>query len=441
MEARSLSLKKKENLSAKRVDGRDFYKKRTDLFFLTLNSFSFSFSLKRELLGVFPREALATEMTVSGGLLVDGVLQLEVLDDSAWAEVEVLLDDIQKLLLALCRRTVAEDGDGEWLGDTDGVGDLDQDASAESGLDEGLGDPAGGVGGGAIHFGEVLSGESATTVGAPSSVSVDDDLTASQTGVSHGTTDDEFAGRLQVVDGVLIQVLGGDDGDDHAVHQDLSHVLQLDVFVVLNGDDDGVHALGDASTIFERVFAGDLSLGVGSEPLAGSVASEFGHSLVEFVSEDDGEGHGFLGLVRGVAEHESLISGSGLILITTNVHALSDIGGLLFEGDQDVAGLVVESFGGVVVADMFDGVADDFLVVDDGFGGDFSADEDHTSLGDRFAGDFGVGVLLEVSIEDGIRHLIADLVGMTFSDGFGGEEERLDVFLSNFVAGVEICHF
>ena len=89
-----------------------------------------------------------------------------------------------------------EDGDGEWLGDTDGVGDLNQDASAESGLDEGFGDPAGGVGGGTIHFGEVLAGESATTVGAPSSVSVDDDLTACQTGVSHGTADDEFAGRL-----------------------------------------------------------------------------------------------------------------------------------------------------------------------------------------------------------------------------------------------------
>ena len=81
-------------------------------FFLTIDSFSFLFSLKRELLGVFPREAVATEMTVSGGLLVDGVLQLEVLDDSAWAEVEVLLDNIQKLLLALCRRTVAAKGRG-----------------------------------------------------------------------------------------------------------------------------------------------------------------------------------------------------------------------------------------------------------------------------------------------------------------------------------------
>jgi len=380
-------------------------------------------------------------MTVGGGLLVDGVLELKILDDLAGAKVEVVLDDFKKLLFALRRRAVAEDGDGEGFGDTDGVGDLDQDALAESGLDERLGDPASGVGGGPIHLGEVLAGEGAASVGAPSAVRVHDDLTAGQSGVTHGTADDELAGRLQVEDGVLVHVLGGDDFLDDAAHEDLSHVLELDVLVVLHGDDDRVHALGDARAILERVLAGDLGLGVGSEPLAGSVASEVGHSLVELVGEDDGERHGFLRLVRGVTEHESLISGAGLILITTNVHALGDVGGLLLEGDEDVAGLVVESLGRVVVADVLDRVADDLLVVDDRLGRDLTAHEDHTSLGHRFAGDFGVGVLLEVSIEDGIRHLIADLVRVTFSDGFGGEEERLNVLLSNFVATVEICHF
>ena len=52
-------------------------------------------------------------------------------------------------------------------------------------------------------------------------------------------------------DGVLVHVLGGNDFLDDAVHQDLAHVLQLDVLVVLDGDDDRVHALGDASAVFE----------------------------------------------------------------------------------------------------------------------------------------------------------------------------------------------
>ena len=64
-----------------------------------------------------------------------------------------------------------------------------------------------------------------------------------------------------------------------------------------------------------------LGLGVGSEPLASSVASEVGHSLVKLVGEDDGEGHSFLGLIRSVAEHKSLISGTGLVLLTANVDA------------------------------------------------------------------------------------------------------------------------
>ena len=59
-------------------------------------------------------------------------------------------------------------------------------------------------------------------------------------------------------DGVLIHVLGGDDFLDDVVHEDGSHALQLDVLVVLDGDDDSVHALGDAGAILERVLAGDL---------------------------------------------------------------------------------------------------------------------------------------------------------------------------------------
>ena len=65
----------------------------------------------------------------------------------------------------------------------DSVRDLDKNTSAETGADERLGDPSGGVGGRSIDLGVVLAGEGSTTVGAPAAVSVDDDLTASQTGV------------------------------------------------------------------------------------------------------------------------------------------------------------------------------------------------------------------------------------------------------------------
>ena len=44
-------------------------------------------------LGLFPGESLAAEVTEAGGLGVDRLVQLEVFDNPAGAEVEVVFDD------------------------------------------------------------------------------------------------------------------------------------------------------------------------------------------------------------------------------------------------------------------------------------------------------------------------------------------------------------
>ena len=56
------------------------------------------------------------------------------------------------------------------------------------------------------------------------------------------------------------------------------------------------------------------------------------------------------------------------------VETLGDIGGLLLDGNEDVAGLVVETLVRVVVTDLLDGVSDDGLVVDLSLGGDLTED-------------------------------------------------------------------
>ena len=50
----------------------------------------------------------------------------------------------------------------------------------------------------------------------------------------------------------------------------------------------------------------DLGLGVGTRPPEGAVAPEVAHLPVERVREDHGQGHALLGLVGGVAEHQTL---------------------------------------------------------------------------------------------------------------------------------------
>ena len=138
-------------------------------------------------------------MAVLGRLEVDGLGEIQLLDDDTGAEVEVVTDDLDELVRVLLRGAVRVDVDGEGLGDTDGVRELDEGTAGEAGGDERLGDPAADVGSRAIDLGEVLAGESTTTVSAPAAVGVDDDLAAGETGIALRATDDEQAGGLDLV--------------------------------------------------------------------------------------------------------------------------------------------------------------------------------------------------------------------------------------------------
>jgi hypothetical protein len=63
------------------------------------------------------------------------------------------------------------------------------------------------------------------------------------------------------------------------------------------------------------------------------------------------------------------------------VQTLRNIGGLLLNGNENVASFVIEPFGRVVVADVADGFTNDFLVIELGLGSNFAKDHDHASLG------------------------------------------------------------
>ena len=370
-------------------------------------------------------------MAEAGGLVVDGAAEVELLDDLEGGELEVLLDEFEERFVspAFLDGAVGLQVDGEGLGDTDGVGELDEDALAVSTSNEGLGDPAGSVGSGAVDLGGILAGEGATTVGTPATVGVDDDLAAGEAGVTLGTTDGEAAGGVQPVDGLVVDHVGGEGGLDDLLHEVGLDLVVGDLLVVLDGDEDDGDAEGLeevlAVTGVELVFDGDLGLGVGAGPREGVVAAAVGALLGEVAGKLVGEGHEGLGLVGGVAEHHTLVTSTEVLVLLDVVLAedgLVDFGGLLFDGNEEVAGLVVEALGGVVEADVFDGGADDLLVVEDGFGGDFTEDHDHTGLEAGLAGDLGVGISGEAGVEDGVGDLIGHLVGVTLSDVFRREE-------------------
>lgn len=221
---------------------------------------------------------------------------------------------------------------------------------------------------------------------------------------------------------MLIVVLSGDDLLNDLGLELLADLLGGDRLVVLSGDDDSVNTERNNGTAIVLVLHGDLGLGVRSEPRDGAVAASIGHGLVELVGEKVRERVKLGSLVSGITEHETLVTGTEVLKSLFEVKTLSDIGGLLLNGNEDVAGVVVEALGRGVVADILDGVTNDGLVVKVGLGGDLAEDHDHASLGGRLASNLGEGVLSQAGIEDSVRDLIADLVGVTLTDGFGLKE-------------------
>ena len=121
-----------------------------------------------ELSGHFPGELLVSEVAILSGRLVDRSLQVEIsarrffargiqfsfslLDDFAWSQVEVIVDDLKELLLVESRRAEREDHDGQGLGDANRIGHLHEAASADACLHQRLGYPSSGVSSRSIHL-------------------------------------------------------------------------------------------------------------------------------------------------------------------------------------------------------------------------------------------------------------------------------------------------
>lgn len=81
-------------------------------------------------------------------------------------------------------RAVVVDMEREGRRNTNGVGNLNEHTTRQAGSNKRLRDPAGSIGRTTVDLAEVLAREGATTVRTPATVRVDDDLAASQAGVT-----------------------------------------------------------------------------------------------------------------------------------------------------------------------------------------------------------------------------------------------------------------
>ena len=399
------------------------------LFFFVHPQFSLFSTLELELLRDLPEEVgvHAAKVAERGSLLVEGSAELEVAGEHAGAEVKVLQDDVAELSVVLNASAVSVDVNREGLSNADRVRELDEAAVAELSSNKRLCDPAGRVGARAVDLRGVLSRESAAAVGTPAAVGVNDDFTTSDASITLGPANDKAARGVDVVNGAVVNHLLGENRGDDLLHDDLANGLVIDLRAVLSGDDDSVNADWNEVALVLLVLLvldGHLRLCVRAEPGDGPVLAQCGHTLNELSGKNVSHRHELNGLVGGVAEHDALVAGADVLVDTAVAEdALGDVGALLFDGDEDRAGVVVEALGAVVVADLLDGLADDLVVVDDGGGGNLAENHHHTGLGGGLAGNAGVGILSKAGVENGVGHLVADLIGVTLRNRLGGEED------------------
>ena len=91
--------------------------------------------------------------------------------------------------------------------------------------------------------------------------------------------------------------------------------------------------------------------------------------------------------------------------------------------------LVIGAFAEIAhgIADAVDGIRNNPAAVYLHFGGDLAADEHLARRGEDLYGNAGIGILPEMCVQNGVRNLVAELVGVTGTDRF--RRDQPDVLL------------
>ena len=103
-------------------------------------------------------------------------------------------------------------------------------------------------------------------------------------------------------------------------------------------------------------------------------------------------------------------------------NTLVDFGALLGDGHHNAAGIGIETDLGGGVADIAQRLAHLGLHVAISLRRDFAEDQEHAGGGGGLHGHMAGRILGQQIIKNGVGDLIADLIGVTFGHGFGGNK-------------------
>jgi len=330
-------------------------------------------------LGVLPGESrlvfrVVSEMAESRGLLIDRSSKVELLDDVSRSETEVFTDNTAEVLVIF---TVLDGGvrvnpDGERVGKSNSVRNLDADSVAETSIDKRLSNETSIVSSRSIDLGGILSRVSTTSMRAPATVRIDNNLSSSESSIGSGTANIEFTGRVDDVDTLFwsanLQEVVRTDLLANLLDQSVTDGLIVDLRGVLGRDENVENSLGfEVLSIFANLVLNDnLRFTVRSQPWDLSILSLSSHLFVDSARElmrKRVEGL-FIVLVSSISEHDTLISSTNVFKRFSTMDRGGDVGILGLDDLNNVHLGSVHTLIPGVEADFVNGITGNLLEVD-----------------------------------------------------------------------------
>src|SRR5215510_7742016 len=149
-------------------------------------------------------------MTVGRGGLIYRPAQIQTLDNAAWRQLEVIAHKLRQRAFTNASRSFGIHEHGNRIRNADGVSKLDRATISESRSDDVLGNITRHVSCRAIDLRRIFSRESTATVRRVTTISVNNDLSTSDTGIALWSTSNETTSRVDVILRVFIEQLAGD---------------------------------------------------------------------------------------------------------------------------------------------------------------------------------------------------------------------------------------
>ena len=159
-----------------------------------------------------------------------------------------------------------------------------------------------------------------------------------------------------------------------------------------------LHGAEEGRDAARVVVIGHLCLGICQE----NGAVQAFKALDETGGSGKGNRQQFRGFIRGIAEHDALVTRTALV----NAHR--DIRRLLGDDATDLDTVIAK----LIDADAAHDLADQFSIFRLVGAGDLPGDDDGVVLDQAFHRDAAVLVMLQAVGDDGIRNLVADFIDM-----------------------------